>query len=67
MEKNLTRDQVVQLIVELTRTEGTQAAAAAKIGVSPSHIGDIIDGSRDPGPSVLDYFGIQKVISYQKK
>jgi plasmid maintenance system antidote protein VapI len=66
MTKTLTRQDIVAMIQALIEKEGTQVAAAQKIGISPTHIGEIIRGTRDPGPTVLRYFGLGRETIYKK-
>lgn len=35
---------------------------AEEIGVSPQHISDVKQGHRTPGPKVLAYYGLEKVV-----
>lgn len=65
MMKELTREDILQMMRDLADQEGSQAAAARKIGISPIYFSDILLGKRDPGPSVLQFFGVEK--TYKKK
>lgn len=48
-----------ELVTLLRRDKGKAGlkSYAARIGVSPSLIGGILRGERDPGPRVAAYFG----------
>lgn len=67
MVKELTRQDVIILIEELVQEEGSQAAAAKRIGITPSYVGDVLRGTREPGPAILSFFGIEKETVYRKK
>ncbi len=67
MAEKLTRDDIVDLILKLVAKEGSQSAAARRIGISATHLGDILDGSKDPGPVVLEFFGLEREVLYRKK
>jgi transcriptional regulator with XRE-family HTH domain len=38
------------------------AELARRIGVGPQHISDVKHGHRMPGPKVLAYYGLEKVV-----
>jgi hypothetical protein len=67
MTKDLSREQLTQLIADLVQNEGSQAAAAAKLKISPTYIGELLRGTRTPGPSILKFFGVERVITNKKK
>jgi hypothetical protein len=67
MAKTLTRADVVVLIQALVREKGTQAAAAKTIGIGSVHIGEVLKGTRDPGPTILRYFDLERETIYKKK
>lgn len=67
MKSSLNRDEVNELIRDLVKQEGTQTAAAAKLGIVSSYMSDLLKGKRDPGPEVLKFFGLEKKIIYISK
>ena len=67
MKSTLNRDDVIALIKKLIEQEGTQTAAAAKMGIVPPYVNDLLKGKRDPGPEVLGFFGLEKKIVYISK
>ncbi len=67
MTEKLTRDDILVLIITLVAQEGSQSAAARKIGISATYLGDILDGSKEPGPAVLKFLGIEREVIYRKK
>jgi len=42
------------------------AKLAEAIGVSPQHISDVKHGHRGPGPKVLAYYGLEKVVRSER-
>ena len=67
MMKELTRDQVIALLQGLVDREGSKVAAANKIGVTSAYLGEILKGTREPGPRILEYFGLERETVYKKK
>lgn len=35
---------------------------AAEIGCSAAYLSDVINGRRDPGPKILDFLGLERVL-----
>lgn len=50
------------LISLLKKKQGERTASefAREIGISPSYLSDIYLGRRAPGPSVLEFMGVEK-------
>lgn len=67
MAKELTREQISDLIRELIKAEGGQGKAATKIGVSSTYLAELLKGTREPGPTILEFFGLEKEVSYRKR
>jgi len=42
------------------------AELARQIGVSPQHISDVKQGHRAPGPKVLAFYGLKKVVRIKR-
>lgn len=40
---------------------------ARKNGLSPSYVGEVITGRREPGEKILAALGLERVVSYRKK
>lgn len=60
----------MDIITEIRRAAtkaGTQKALAARLGVSESYIADILNGRKDPGESVLEPLGFERVVTYRRK
>lgn len=45
----------------------TQAAYAKDKGLSAQYVNDVVQGHREPGPTVLDALGLEKVVTYRRK
>lgn len=45
--------------------DGTQKAAAEKLGVSQQYLSDVLNESREPGPLILAGLGIERVVTYR--
>lgn len=43
---------------------GTQKALAAKIGVSPSYLNDVLSGWRPMTNRIAGYLGYERIVSY---
>ncbi len=67
MVKELTLQEIVALVAQVVADEGSQAAAARRIGVSPSFLGEVLRGTREPGPTILKFLGIERQTIYRKK
>ena len=48
-------------------TSGSFAALARRIGISGAYLSDIMSGKRNAGPKVLNYLGLNKRVSYEKR
>lgn len=45
--------------------DGTQKAAAEKLGVSQQYLSDVLNEAREPGPLILSGLGIERVVIYR--
>ncbi len=45
--------------------DGTQKAAAEKLGVSQQYLSDVLNEAREPGPLILAGLGIERVVTYR--
>lgn len=59
-------DPLIELDKAIKRL-GSQTAVAKMADVSLAYINDIKQGRREPGKSVLDALGIEKVVTYKRK
>ena len=58
----MTHNQVVDRLYALVTRHGTQAKAAASIGITAVYFGDLLRGRRAPGPRVLKALGLRKTV-----
>lgn len=54
-------------MLERRIAKSTAKQVAEDIGVSASYLSEVIRGSRDPGPKILDALGLEKVVTYRRK
>lgn len=54
----LDREAVLERIKADVERLGTQKAVAEAMGIHPSYLGDVLKGVRDPGPSILRFYGL---------
>lgn len=46
---------------------GTQSAFAAKVGVSPSYLHDVLNQRRSPNKKIIDELGLTEIRGFAKK
>lgn len=63
----VTEEQIIKMLRAYCATQGSQVAAAARLGVSVQHVNDILHGHRKPGPKILKALGLKKVVSYVRQ
>lgn len=69
MKDILTQDDVLKLMWK-AQGDDSMRAFAASFGVTVAYISDIYKKRRDPGPSVLERLGLEKIeapLSYRRK
>jgi hypothetical protein len=64
--EDLTAADVRDELREEAAYEGSQAALASLIGISKSHLGDILLGQREPAGKVLAYLGLERILIYRR-
>ena len=60
----MTDRAVMQRIRDLVNTLGSQKKAAKRLGVSAAYLGELLRGTRTPGPKVLGALGLRKETNY---
>ncbi len=63
----MTLDEVLALLERKCREAGGQAAWARTAGVSAAYVSDVLNHRREPGRSILDPLGLEKVAGYRRK
>lgn len=59
-------DTVRNRLAALVAQHGSQRAAAATLGISQSHLFDLLSGRRKPGPKTLKSLGLEETVTYTK-
>jgi transcriptional regulator with XRE-family HTH domain len=54
-------------ILRESLNSSSQSAMARKIGISPQFLSDVLNEKRGPGDRILDYLGIEKVVTYRRR
>ena len=44
---------------------GSQLSFAEAIGVSPQYLSEVLNGRRDPGNSILEAIGVERIVTYR--
>jgi predicted transcriptional regulator len=63
-------DKEINPITELRKAcekAGSQKAWAQSVGLSAPYVSDVIAGRREPGESILNALGLQRIVIYRKK
>ena len=55
---------VIEKLLEMKKELGSQKAVAESVGVSPAYISEILNGTREPGRTVLEALGFERVVMY---
>lgn len=56
----MTRQDVLKLLKQFVSNNGTQKAAAKKLGISQPYLSDVLKGYRAPGPVILRALGVRE-------
>jgi hypothetical protein len=67
----MTADDVRELLKKACQKAGSNRAWAQANEVSPAYVSDVLLGRREPGPAILDPFGLEAVeerrVTYRRK
>jgi len=58
------KNKVIKKLEQMVAEEGTQVAVAEKIGVTPAYISDVLSGRREPGKTICDALGFERIVAY---
>ena len=61
----MTHAQLIAYLKNRAAEHGSQRAYATALGISAVHLGEILQGTRMPGPTVLKALGLKRVIFYE--
>lgn len=69
MPKEITKDEFLDMLRREVKRAGTQKALAAQIGINETVLSRVLSGREDPGPTILDHFGFEKIktFTFRKK
>lgn len=56
----------IEDLKQLVKEKGSKKAAAETLGIHPSYLGEILNGTRDLSESVLEKLGYEKVTAHVK-
>lgn len=59
----MTRNELIAMLLEM-KGDGKQIDLAAKLGVTPQYLGDVLAGKREPGEKILKTLRLERVVSY---
>jgi DNA-binding transcriptional regulator YdaS (Cro superfamily) len=62
----MNRESVIRRLWVVIAAQGSQKDAAAFLGISAQYLNDVIQGRRDPGPTLLKALGIKAVQTYEE-
>lgn len=60
----ITTGQFRTKLLTACRYEGSQRAAARKLGVSAPYLNDVLNGKREPGDKIANALGWQRIVRY---
>ena len=63
----LDAEAVRRMLVAVIGAVGTQSAFADRHGISAAYVSEVVRGTRDPGPAVLDALGLERVVGSRRK
>jgi transcriptional regulator with XRE-family HTH domain len=64
LKKYLPVEDVREELRLLADSMSTHKALADKMGISPAYLHDVLAGRREPGPKVLSFLGLKRVVVY---
>lgn len=63
----MTLSDVLTLLAGECEKAGSRAAWAKQHDLSPSYVGDVLKGRRDPGEGILKALGLERAVTYRRK
>ena len=58
--------EIISKLRKLVELHGSQEKAAAKLGLSQAYLGELLRGTRTPGPRVLKALGLVRETVYKE-
>lgn len=62
----MTKESVIELLYRKQKAAGDRYRLANALGVPSGILSDVMNGRRDPGPTLLDALGLERVVTYRK-
>lgn len=59
--------EVRRMLAAAIGAAGSQKAWAKGHGMSTSYVHEVLRGTRDPGPAVLEALGLERVVGYRQR
>jgi hypothetical protein len=66
MEAMMTKEKLMDRLRMRVDKYDTNREAAAALDISPSHLGDVLAGKREPAGKLLVSLGVTRVTSYKE-
>ncbi len=66
MKKQLTKQELIEIVKDQIKTFGSQKAFAAHCKISAAYLNDFLQNRREPGEKILTALGFTKIIYYEK-
>jgi transcriptional regulator with XRE-family HTH domain len=58
---------IIAVIRRAAQEAGSQKALAERLGLSESHVSDVLNGRKDPAEGILEPLGYERVVTYRRK
>ena len=67
MKNVISEEAALDLIIDIVDEEGSQYAAAERLGISPAYLSDILSGARSISDKVANKLGYSKISMFEKQ
>lgn len=67
IDSAMTQHGMIRLLKREVERIGSQVEYAAKLGISPQYLSNILQGHRGPGSDVLKALGLERRVLYVRK
>ncbi len=62
----MTKESLINLLYRRQKAAGDRYRLANSLGVPAGVLSDVINGRRDPGPTLLEALNLERVVTYRK-
>lgn len=59
--------QFIEILRKAVAAAGSQSAWAERAGITAQYVGDVLRGKRQPGASICEALGFERVVLYRRK